>query len=690
MASDMPFLRALGGGNNKSPAMPAMPAGLGGGGGGGGEGKTSAAMEQEMEAYADFLDELKESDPAKYTEIMTQLQQQMAEAGQAAQQGATAGKVAATGELQMPGKDGKVLKKGGKVKEQDPGQKIEPEPGFVIKTTDGDGAKVFVNVCSNKLIGEVRVIKKLMEDGSEQEGTNFPVSIGPAKPETDKAGKKCVVYDCVFNPKVVKDAVGDETGGSRQLLCDVCVSYLEQKYTITLDRRFKFPKLKYKGKKTAQWIRSKKAPVIEEVGKKGGASLGGLAGQGALAGDGAAKKKAKKVVEELDFAPYTVTAVHRDGEEVRLAMEEAEADALIAGDSSVLGRIPARLRIDVSLPKLPTVLRPPRKGKRKNRAGVVAAAPPVVAPADLEVSPWLVTLRVRGYHDLELFLPFPVEAGDEDEDEDDDDEQENEAGRESKSGEETKVGAAASAAVDDETKTAGVGNASQGNDTRTKKKNNKAEVEEEDGRPAALFNPVHRTLEIWLDVDEAEALAAADPIALTDDAGPDPGSRPWLLAMALEDSLRPETEKARKRKKQKERRAREAAAAAAAAAEEEEGLGVGSDEELPEDRFHAKDLMSRHFLAQKQEGKKRTAETHARKEAEAVEEAKAEQSGGAGGATTATTAGSGAGGNLDSQLHSKVGYDSEIKPPAAKGKPAAASVAPPTNKTAQELVFELD
>ena len=38
------------------------------------------------------------------------------------------------------------------------------------------------------------------------------MSIGPAKHEDDKAGKRCVVYDAVFNPRVVKDAQNDETG----------------------------------------------------------------------------------------------------------------------------------------------------------------------------------------------------------------------------------------------------------------------------------------------------------------------------------------------------------------------------------------------------------------------------------------------------------------------------------------------
>ena len=105
----------------------------------------SAAVEKEMEAYADFLDELKETDPARYVEIMTQLAGQIP--GGPSDAGAqSAAQVAADG-VKMPGADGKVMGKEGGVKDVDPGTKIVPDAGFVIKTVDGDGVKAFINVC---------------------------------------------------------------------------------------------------------------------------------------------------------------------------------------------------------------------------------------------------------------------------------------------------------------------------------------------------------------------------------------------------------------------------------------------------------------------------------------------------------------------------------------------------------------
>ena len=119
-------------------APPAGPAGSAGSAG-------SAAVEKEMEAYADFLDELKETDPARYVEIMTQLAGQIP--GGPSDAGAqSAAQVAADG-VKMPGADGKVMGKEGGVKDVDPGTKIVPDAGFVIKTVDGDGVKAFINVC---------------------------------------------------------------------------------------------------------------------------------------------------------------------------------------------------------------------------------------------------------------------------------------------------------------------------------------------------------------------------------------------------------------------------------------------------------------------------------------------------------------------------------------------------------------
>jgi len=65
---------------------------------------------------------------------------------------------------------------------------VTPEPGFVIKTTNASGVKVFINVCHSKHIKEPSKKKQLQPDGTEQEGMNIPLSLGPPYPIKTKKG----------------------------------------------------------------------------------------------------------------------------------------------------------------------------------------------------------------------------------------------------------------------------------------------------------------------------------------------------------------------------------------------------------------------------------------------------------------------------------------------------------------------
>jgi PIH1 N-terminal domain len=62
--------------------------------------------------------------------------------------------------------------------------------------------QVFLNICSNDIIGMPGPKKRLNDQGNEVEVHNVPISVGPARPQTDKAGVSSTVYDIVVNPKV--------------------------------------------------------------------------------------------------------------------------------------------------------------------------------------------------------------------------------------------------------------------------------------------------------------------------------------------------------------------------------------------------------------------------------------------------------------------------------------------------------
>ena len=80
----------------------------------------------------------------------------------------------------------------------------------------------------------------------------------------------------VCRPQVLADAALDTSGGERNFVCQLAMSYVEQKYKCKLDGQYKLPRLKYKGDAAApdpQWIRdTSKEAKIEEVAPGGGAA----------------------------------------------------------------------------------------------------------------------------------------------------------------------------------------------------------------------------------------------------------------------------------------------------------------------------------------------------------------------------------------------------------------------------------
>lgn len=111
--------------------------------------------------------------------------------------------------------------------------------------------------------------KRLDADGQEVEGLNIPMSVGPRKDDQDKAGIPCMVFDIMVNPTVVKDAMEDQVGKNKDFLCQLAIQSLEQKYKLSLDKRYKLPKLKVLGELQQQYIQDRqKMPKIEEISSK--------------------------------------------------------------------------------------------------------------------------------------------------------------------------------------------------------------------------------------------------------------------------------------------------------------------------------------------------------------------------------------------------------------------------------------
>lgn len=123
---------------------------------------------------------------------------------------------------------------------------INPEPGFVIKTSvDGD-QKCFINVAHSEKI-EVPSCEHVKNvTGANGANWKLPYSLAPARRDYDKKNKKCVVYDIVFHTDTLKMAEADKR--FRRIVIDTALDGVQNSFSVVMDRNnIKFPNLKYKG-----------------------------------------------------------------------------------------------------------------------------------------------------------------------------------------------------------------------------------------------------------------------------------------------------------------------------------------------------------------------------------------------------------------------------------------------------------
>eukprot|EP00976_Prorocentrum_cordatum_P116521 1196175-Prorocentrum_minimum.AAC.5 len=153
----------------------------------------------------------------------------------------------------------------GTVPEKQPeGEDIKPQAGFVIKTHDDTGRKVFINVCGDNKIpapgnwkeGKVPdEVKNALEElaaqeeadgGQAAEALRFPLSCGDLRNDFDKKSEPCSVVDVILNGVVVTECLGLRR--LKVFIVELAIAWVGQKHKLALDQKYKLPHLKYKGK----------------------------------------------------------------------------------------------------------------------------------------------------------------------------------------------------------------------------------------------------------------------------------------------------------------------------------------------------------------------------------------------------------------------------------------------------------
>eukprot|EP00892_Ulva_mutabilis_P010472 jgi/Ulvmu1/7798/UM004_0027.1 len=158
-------------------------------------------------------------------------------------------------------------------------QVIYPTPGFVVKTADENGQKVFINICSNDKISPPsswengvmpdsarEALQNLDEVKSEEDvqAMRVPLSLSEHRSELDKNGGACLVFDCVFAEQVMNEAA--KFRPMKIFIIECCLGWIHHKCKVKLDPKFKLPKLKYKGDTIHEHrIRKEKQKLVTEI-----------------------------------------------------------------------------------------------------------------------------------------------------------------------------------------------------------------------------------------------------------------------------------------------------------------------------------------------------------------------------------------------------------------------------------------
>lgn len=140
---------------------------------------------------------------------------------------------------------------------------INPEPGFVIKTSANKSQKVFINVarCDNI---EKPSSKSGIDTKTGQQGLNWRIPYVQSKPKHDFDRKRqiCAVFDVIFHSDTLH--LASRNPMFKKLVIDTACDAVQSAYDITLDMcNLKFPKMFYKGTPTPALLRKKVKDTTE-------------------------------------------------------------------------------------------------------------------------------------------------------------------------------------------------------------------------------------------------------------------------------------------------------------------------------------------------------------------------------------------------------------------------------------------
>lgn len=133
---------------------------------------------------------------------------------------------------------------------------INPDPGYVIKTSSDGSTKTFVNIATSDKIDKPSNVSSVNADGQRGLNWSLPYTLSPPRRDMDKKNQLCHVYDVVFHPEALH--LASRNASFRKLVNDTAIDAVQQAFKVDLDRaNMKFPKITYKGLAKPTVIRKK-------------------------------------------------------------------------------------------------------------------------------------------------------------------------------------------------------------------------------------------------------------------------------------------------------------------------------------------------------------------------------------------------------------------------------------------------
>ncbi|KAJ3269504.1 hypothetical protein HDV01_001350 [Terramyces sp. JEL0728] len=156
-------------------------------------------------------------------------------------------------------------------KQIEPNTPILPQKGFVLKTQVMEesaypcNTKVFINVCFSDEIPSPPLLsqQQILQLISDQDNSKYrvPMSCSKARNDVDKKGKVCIVYDVCINSVPFKMCENEQY---KTFIIELCLEWIEEKYTLLLSRDISLPKMASKGQLVPHYIKQKR-PLIQQT-----------------------------------------------------------------------------------------------------------------------------------------------------------------------------------------------------------------------------------------------------------------------------------------------------------------------------------------------------------------------------------------------------------------------------------------